>query len=293
MTEKAIEYVRQVCSEAQEYLTWYIAAGNPVERLSLLPQCYQSANHYFAYRFIFPALHVYDESTMTEHLPSSEDKEINYVDSAQMNPKIIQDFLEEGSSNEIYDFVESYLQRIKGALKSNTFRSYVVLNIRFAAIEYVESIGRSREELLERMEKYAEEIHVESNGVFDYFVEIFQAAISIREEENSNQGSVTLRRVLEYINEHYTQEELSLGSVASAVDVSANYLSSVFSQNMQKTFTEYVTEKRMEKAKKLLRSSDDSTGKIASEVGYKDAHYFSYVFKKTQGCSPREFRSGK
>ena len=72
-----------------------------------------------------------------------------------------------------------------------------------------------------------------------------------------------------------------------------NYLSSVFSQNMQKTFTEYVTEKRMEKAKKLLRSSDDSTGKIASEVGYKDAHYFSYVFKKTQGCSPREFRSGK
>lgn len=293
MTEKAIEYVRQVCSEAEEYLTWYIATGNPVERLSLLPQCYQSANHYFAYRFIFPALHVYDESTMTEHLPSSEDHEIHYIDSAQMNPKIIQDFLEEGSSNEVHDFVESYLQRIKGALKSNTFRGYVVLNIRFAAIEYIESIGRSREELLGRMEKYAEEIHIELNDVFDYFVEIFQAAISIREEENNNQGSMTLRRVLDYINEHYTKEDLSLGSVAAAVDVSANYLSSVFSQNMQKTFTEYVTEKRMEKAKKLLRNSEDSTGKIASEVGYKDAHYFSYVFKKTQGLSPREYRSGK
>ena len=64
----------------------------------------------------------------------------------------------------------------------------------------------------------------------------------------------------------------------------ANYLSSVFSQNMQKTFTEYISEKRMEKAKKLLKSTELPTSEIAAQVGYKDPHYFSFVFKKTQGA---------
>lgn len=53
---------------------------------------------------------------------------------------------------------------------------------------------------------------------------------------------------------------------------------------MQKTFTEYISEKRMEKAKKLLKSTELPTSEIAAQVGYKDPHYFSFVFKKTQGA---------
>ena len=75
--------------------------------------------------------------------------------------------------------------------------------------------------------------------------------------------------------------------------MSPNYLSTIFSQNMQKTFIEYVTQKRMEKAKRLLKQTEKHAGDIALEVGYKDPHYFSFVFKKTQGCTPREYRSGK
>ena len=88
-------------------------------------------------------------------------------------------------------------------------------------------------------------------------------------------------------------ESLSLNTVAAEVEVSANYLSAVFSQSMKKTFVEYVTEKRMEKAKKLLKTTSLSSGEIAAEVGYKDSHYFSFVFKKTQGVSPRDYRASK
>ena len=70
--------------------------------------------------------------------------------------------------------------------------------------------------------------------------------------------------------------------------VGANYLSSVFSQNMQKTFTEYISEKRMEKAKKLLKSTELPTSEIAAQVGYKTPHYFSFVFLKIRrGAVPR------
>ena len=54
---------------------------------------------------------------------------------------------------------------------------------------------------------------------------------------------------------------------------------------MQKTFVEYITCKRVDRAKKLLRETDKSSGEIAQEVGYKDPHYFSYVFKKNPGAA--------
>ena len=57
---------------------------------------------------------------------------------------------------------------------------------------------------------------------------------------------------MKYIEEKFCDESLSLNSVAGAIGVSGNYFSSIFSQEMQMTFIEYVTKKRMEKAKKLL-----------------------------------------
>lgn len=59
------------------------------------------------------------------------------------------------------------------------------------------------------------------------------------------------------------------------------------------TFIEYVTKKRMEKAKKLLSQTQMHSSEIAAAVGYKDPHYFSFVFKKTVGSTPREYRNGK
>ena len=127
--------------------------------------------------------------------------------------------------------------------------------------------------------------------IFDYLCDMMREALQIRDRESDTQGKKILKKALDYIDENYMQENLSLNSVAGAVNVSANYFSALFSQEMQSTFIEYVTQKRMDKAKKLLRQTDKHSGEIALEVGYKDPHYFSFVFKKTQGCTPREYRS--
>lgn len=293
LVRPALDHVRKVCAPEEEYLDWYIAAGHPVERLSLLSICYQQTNHYFACRFILPDVHILTEETLEDYLlvPGSAEKSIEGIDSAKMSPGIILEFLAEGSEKEIDGFVESYLQNIEEALKSRMFRNYVVLNIRFAAISYIESAGMSKEDYFLRMGKYAENIHIDPEEIPLYFRETLQAVIGMRDEERNSQSSGALKRALEYIDKNYSSDSLSLSSVACAIHVSANYLSSIFSQNVQKTFTEHVTEKRMERAMKLLRSTDKSTAAIAREVGYKDAHYFSFVFKKTQECSPREYRN--
>jgi len=59
---------------------------------------------------------------------------------------------------------------------------------------------------------------------------------------------------------------------------------------MGQTFTEYLTRVRMERAKQLLGSTADRSAQISLAVGYNDPHYFSYLFKKQVGISPRDFR---
>lgn len=292
-TQKGIENIRQICAPEQNHMQWYVASGKPVERLSLLSECYQSANHNFAYRFMMPDLHILTGETLSHVINTKEDQNIAFVEPSKMDSCIIRDFLTKGSSGEIEDFVDSYLQSIKEALRSKMFRDYVVLHIRFTVAAYLETLGISQEDSLHKLLEKYQDMHVEPQEVRHYFADMLHMALDVRNQESDNQGKKLMRKVISYIDEHFDEEELSLNSVANVIDVSANYLSAVFSQTMQKTFIEYVTAKRMEKAKKLLRMTDKSSGEIALEVGYKDPHYFSFVFKKTQGCSPREYRTRK
>lgn len=139
------------------------------------------------------------------------------------------------------------------------FRSYVVLNIRFAVVSFLESIGAGKEAYQEQIEKAVQSVRDEAGELFPYFAGILKTAMEIRNEINQYQGGKQLKKALEYIDEHYGNEELSLGQVAEVVGMSSNYFSAIFSQNMEKTFVEYVTEKRIEKAKKLLRQTDHAS----------------------------------
>ena len=290
LTQKAVRRIRQVYESVPEELQWYVALGEPVERLSALPQCYGKANHYAAYRFLVPDKHVLSTETLGSYMAASEDQNIKTVDSAKMDPEIIREFLAQGTISEVTDFVESYLLNIQEALHSNMFRDYVVLNIRFTVIAFVEAMGATQEEYSDKLQNSKMDMHIKPEEVEDYFIDMLQAAMVLRDKESDDQGSKALKRALEYIDHNYTNENISLNEVASQVKVSANHLSATFSQAMGKTFVEYLTAKRMEKAKKLLKTTDKSSGEIAQEVGYKDPHYFSFVFKKTQGQSPREYR---
>lgn len=293
LTENACAGMRNICGGDQREFAWYAAVGAPVERLSQLPQCYRQVNHYFACRFMLPGRHVLTEETLKDYMAGQEEKSLGEVDAMQMDPEIIRDFLSRGGEAEIHDFVESYLGNVKKALKSRMFKSYVTLNIRFAAAAFLESIGAVKEEYEPEFEAAVGGMRDGDGDMEEYFSGILRAAMEQRDKISSSQGGRILKKALEYIDAGFDREGLSLNQVAEHIGASANYLSAIFSQNMQKTFVEYVTEKRIEKAKRLLKQTDKPSGEIAREAGYKDAHYFSFVFKKLTGLSPREYRAEK
>ena len=94
-----------------------------------------------------------------------------------------------------------------------------------------------------------------------------------------------------YMSQNYTNANLMLQDVAKAVNMSNSRFSTVFSQQTGQTFTEYLIYLRLNKAKELLRTTDRRSSQIAREVGYNDAHYFSYIFKKNAGITPSEYRA--
>ena len=73
--------------------------------------------------------------------------------------------------------------------------------------------------------------------------------------------------------------------------MSNSRFSTVFSQQNGQTFTEYLIYLRLSKAKELLRNTTVKGSQIAREVGYNDAHYFSYIFKKNTGLTPSDYRA--
>jgi AraC-like DNA-binding protein len=100
----------------------------------------------------------------------------------------------------------------------------------------------------------------------------------------------SLQRVIRYIREHL-DEELTLVDAAGAAFLSPNYLAHLLKKEIGKTFTELVTERRMERAKDLLANSSRRVADIAFASGFSDEAYFARRFAQLFGMSPRAYRN--
>lgn len=98
-----------------------------------------------------------------------------------------------------------------------------------------------------------------------------------------------LQRVMRYVREHLHQD-VSLQEAAAAAMLSPNYLANLLKKQTDRTFTELVTERRIEQAKELLLASGANIGAVAAQCGFRDADYFSRRFRQQVGLTPRAFR---
>ena len=87
--------------------------------------------------------------------------------------------------------------------------------------------------------------------------------------------------------------ELSVEKICSVLHVSSTYFSTMFKKETGKSFVNFLTELRLEQAITLLNTTDYKTYIIAENVGYSEANYFSYVFKKKFGMSPSKYRKSR
>lgn len=133
-------------------------------------------------------------------------------------------------------------------------------------------------ETIEEIQKYVEEI-------FGNFVNI------LIEKKNNRNSNEMIEKILEYIENNYSLCDLSLNLVASTFNLSISYLSRFFKESMGKNFLDYLIEKRMERAKILLKDNNIKINEIAEKVGYTNHSSFIRIFKKHAGMTPGEYRN--
>jgi two-component system response regulator YesN len=102
-------------------------------------------------------------------------------------------------------------------------------------------------------------------------------------------GSHNVARAVAYIREHYADGGLTLQKVSDTLGIHFTYLSRAFKEVTGVTFTHYLTELRLEKAKEHLFRANGKFYETADAVGYKDYAHFAKAFKKRFGCSPSEY----
>ena len=190
--------------------------------------------------------------------------------------------------------VDDYFRKISnGSLQSVLLRQYVLMDLYVSAVSVLEKSGYTSENLLEQYKDAQKmEIFLGTAGqAREYIKNLFGAVIELREQGMERRYDNLIQHAKAYIEDNYNHEDISLNMVASEVNLSSSHFSTVFGQETGVTFVEYLTKVRMDKAKQLLRTTGTKTTEIAFEVGFRDAHYFSNLFKKTQGCTPREYRN--
>jgi len=123
--------------------------------------------------------------------------------------------------------------------------------------------------------------------------ELLRQAIAYRSAHSPSRSNSAIEKARSFLSQNYTNPNLMLQDVARAVSMSNSRFSTIFAQETGFTFTEYLTALRIAKAKELLRATDLRSSQIAAQVGYNDPHYFSYLFKKSVGQTPSEYRKAK
>ena len=123
-------------------------------------------------------------------------------------------------------------------------------------------------------------------------IELLQQAVTLREENLSTMKySHVISRAEKYVAENFCDPNISLISVAKYVGLSAAHFSTVFSQTVGRSFINYLTAMRIERAKELLATTSLKLSTIAMEIGYNEPNYFSHVFRKLEGITPKEYRN--
>ncbi|MDD3141656.1 MAG: response regulator [Lachnospiraceae bacterium] len=294
---KAIQntYLLQITEMLQCFpsLEYFAGIGKPVKRQGDIVKSFDTANQVFCYRYLIPKNQIMD--CQNEVMTFIQNNELNLkdVDIKKIGQKALEKFLRSGSNNEVDTFVEELFYSLgDNNVNSYLLRQYLVVDLNLGIIAFIEQIGGSYETQLDIDVDLGDILqHLNTlESTKEYLGSILKKTIDVRNDIAQNKYSNVIADAKHYIEKNYSSEDISLNRVSASVNISPSHFSTIFAQESGQTFIEFLTTVRMNKAKELLRSSSMKCSEIGYEVGYKDSHYFYYLFKKTQGTTPTDYR---
>ena len=300
--EQMSERVKELSKDLEEIMknystiAYFGGIGQPVARLRELEESFREAERALAARFTMELNRIIsvEDIRMAQNVDTLDDIEITSFGEIEKTRTMLEKFLNNGAEDEIDEFVDVYINELpEENLKSVLMRQYIIMDAYIVMMSFCEKIEGIEGEMQAQSEELKNSMKTIQTleEIKNYIRMLLKKIIGVRDTIRGRRYSDIIEIAKDQIRKTYMSDEISLNTIAAEVGMSPSYFSSIFSKEMGKTFVEYLTEIRMDRAKELLMCSSMKTSEIGYEVGYKDPHYFSYIFKKTQNCTPKEFRA--
>ena len=300
--EQMSERVKELSKDLEEIMknystiTYFGGIGQPVVRLRELEESFREAERALAARFTMELNRIIsvEDIRMAQNVDTLDDIEITSFGEIEKTRTMLEKFLNNGAEDEIDEFVDVYINELpEENLKSVLMRQYIIMDAYIVMMSFCEKIEGIEGEMQAQSEELKNSMKTIQTleEIKNYIRMLLKKIIGVRDTISGRRYSDIIEIAKDQIRKTYMSDEIPLNTIAAEVGMSPSYFSSIFSKEMGKTFVEYLTEIRMDRAKELLMCSSMKTSEIGYEVGYKDPHYFSYIFKKTQNCTPKEFRA--
>lgn len=277
------ETIEHITTQNQDCIV-VTAIGKTVDHLSEITNSYSDAKN------IIEESKIKNQSRIisSDDIQTNDNSILNFTES---DPLV--DRLKYASKNDISVIIEESMTLINnnpGQFK--VFASYLLVDLIFAVSKLIENLGGNVKELKpEIVQRNFIDNAVKDEDKFVSVVQnILEFVLEFRDSRMTGRYKDVILKAKEYIDKNYADPNTTLTTVADVVCLSPNHFSTIFSQECNTTFIEYLTNVRIENAKRLIKSTEMKGYDIAYECGFSDPHYFSYIFKKNTGLTPREYK---
>ena len=262
-----------------------IGIGRPVENISDIRYSYEDAREALSLRVIYgrgTAINISDIAPVSRF---DDSWQIDAFDRILRQIKV-------GSPEELKSAVDAYIKSlIDSRPDANQFRLLMMELLtglfRFLGHNEIEpdEVGISEED------QYGILLRIDSaDELADWLYGITESIRDIMTSHRKTASRSFVAKAKDYVTDHYSDCDLTINDVCQELSVSAAYFSTLFKKETGQTFINYLTDYRMQEAVRMMIEQDEKTYVIAEKVGYADANYFSYVFKKQFGVSPTKYK---
>lgn len=196
-----------------------------------------------------------------------------------------------GTNKEVQNDLRSLFDEFKRSNLSPKTIRIIGAGLLFLTYAVLDELGYCLEENSKDSLLSVKEIYLTQNlnTLEELFADFFKRIDCLITEKRETLSQRKVDAICRYIEKNFASD-LTLAAVAKKYRISPCYLSLLFTKQIGKKFSDYLTECRIDKAKELLKHTDRRIYEVASKAGFKDPYYFSNRFKKITGLSPSEYR---
>jgi two-component system response regulator YesN len=287
---KLLNGMNQICRITSKMLNVNASAGigQVCDSLMGLSHSYTGAKSAFEYRILLEpnqAIYIKDIEPKTEERIRIDENEVQNI---MKEIKV-------GSKEELQKCIYHLIMKVK---YSKISISQLQLSLMEIFVEIIR-LGRVYEVEIEQITGedfnwYQDISKFDTlDAIGNWLLNICMQVRRLIRRERTDTAKLITEKAIQYINDNYGNQELSVDVICGILNVSAAYFSTIFKKETGMGFVYYLTKVRMEQALRLLNTTSEKAYTIAGQVGYSEPNYFSYVFKKEYGMSPSKYRASQ